>query len=175
MHRLGWLTLCVCVQKACRNTPFSALTPTHNKKTHPQNNKTPPPDFFTTIIHARFAAIIIAMVSIYAATFLLWALLYWATWRWDRECLVGFRDDAAFQSAVLFSIETMFTIGCVWVCVSAWMALRSTMQFTRFNLPKIQTLSHTHLNPPTTATTPATARTRSATAGCRRCSSARTA
>jgi hypothetical protein len=45
---------------------------------------------------------------IYAAAFVIWAAIYYATWRWDETCFVGF---SSFQSAVLFSIETMFTIG----------------------------------------------------------------
>ncbi|KIY91806.1 inwardly-rectifying potassium channel [Monoraphidium neglectum] len=48
------------------------------------------------------------MVAVYGAAFFGWALIYYVTWRWDGTCFVGF---SSFQSAVLFSIETMFTIG----------------------------------------------------------------
>lgn len=48
------------------------------------------------------------MITTFISTFLLWACVYYAIWRWEPRCFLGF---SSFLSAFLFSIETQNTIG----------------------------------------------------------------
>lgn len=67
-----------------------------------------PPDFFTTAVHARFQYIVLTMIGVFISSFLSWAVIYYAIWRWEPKCFLGFHS---FLSAFLFSIETQNTIG----------------------------------------------------------------
>lgn len=120
------------------------------------------------------------MVLFYAAAFVIWAAIYFVTWRWDATCFVGVDS---FQSAVLFSIETMFTIGWVMgVGAGGWWVvgvvgggggvLGLKLEASRYMLQ--EKAYQTQLNP-TAKPHPATAPTPSATAGCPPCWWARTA
>ena len=48
----------------------------------PAPARPPPPDFFTTAIHARFEALIAVMAAVYASAFLGWAVVYYITFLW---------------------------------------------------------------------------------------------
>lgn len=74
---------------------------------HPHNPH-PSPDFFTTAVHARFQFIVLAMICVFIATFLFWAVIYYGIWLYEPRCFLGFHS---FLSAFLFSIETQNTIG----------------------------------------------------------------
>lgn len=65
-------------------------------------------DPYTTVVNASAWKTLLSFPLLYSALALLFALIYYATWRLYRECFIGF---FTFQSAFMFSVETQATIG----------------------------------------------------------------
>lgn len=130
------------------------------------------------------------MITTFISTFLLWACVYYAIWRWEPRCFLGF---SSFLSAFLFSIETQNTIGecthpaatsgafgyagwltgcwryrmTVHACASAAESTGAATHHTLLLSPQCPT-SCCLLAPPPHTHVQGTAHTPSATAGCRR-------
>lgn len=65
-------------------------------------------NFFHSALNMRVWKMIAVMFAVFTASFFAWALAYYALWRLDKKCFIGFKG---FLSAFLFSMETQMTIG----------------------------------------------------------------
>ncbi|GLC33407.1 hypothetical protein PLESTM_000067800 [Pleodorina starrii] len=65
-------------------------------------------DFYTTAVNAKLIQLVAVLVVWYFLMLLGWSTVYYAVWRWNDMCFIGFHG---FRSAFMYATETQQTIG----------------------------------------------------------------